>query len=83
MFRTDPDHDAIFASDGTVTQRLYWAVHDAQMCLMNAAGQAFAPWEITLLRWSSTEQMRLQQHGYLRAHQQPPEYPELWCNCAD
>lgn len=80
MLRPDDDPTAIFASDGSTIQRLWWSAQETPLCLTNAAGQRFAPWEVELLRWPPEVEDQLQRSGYLPFR--PPE-AELWCNCAD
>jgi len=80
MMRSDDDSTAIFASDGSTIQRLWWSAEDAPLILTNEAGVSIAPWEVELLRWPIEAEDRLRRSGYL-----PFRTPdrELWCNCAD
>jgi len=80
MMRPDDDATAIFASDGSTIQRLWWSAEDAPVTLTNEAGVSIAPWEVELLRWPPEAEDQLKRSGYL-----PFRTPdrELWCNCAD
>lgn len=80
MIRPDDDPGAIFASDGSTIQRLWWSMQETPFRLTNAAGVSFAPWEVELLRWPPEAEDRLRRGGYLPLR---PSETELWCNCAD
>jgi hypothetical protein len=82
MIRTDNDSTAIFASDGSTIQRLYWQwlAEDGPLILTNEAGAPIAPWEVELLRWPSEAEAWLKHSGYLPLRVLDME---LWCNCAD
>lgn len=82
MIRTDNDSTAIFASDGSTIQRLYWRLwaEDVPLILTNEAGAPIAPWEVELLRWPPEAETRLKRSGYLPLRALDTE---LWCNCAD
>lgn len=80
MMRSDDDSTAIFASDGSTIQRLWWPAEDAPLILTNEAGVSIAPWEVELLRWPPEAEAALRRGGYLPIQ---PVDMELWCNCAD
>ncbi len=48
--------------------------------LVDAAGEAFGPWEVELLHWPPEAEAELRRGGYIGGR--PPD-PEPWCNCAD
>ncbi|MCB1770177.1 MAG: hypothetical protein KDJ31_10855 [Candidatus Competibacteraceae bacterium] len=81
MIETDVDSLAVFASDGSIIQRLrLFYLDDAPPTLIDDAGVRIAPWEINLLHWPREAEADLRRGGYLPVC---PSDTELWCNCAD
>jgi hypothetical protein len=81
MIRTDDDSIAIFASDGSMIQRLQSRTQaDGSSILVDEAGVFVAHWEVELLRWPPEDEAALKRSGYLSVQTHDTE---LWCNCAD